>query len=85
MQVERIYHCGAIVNWLKSYEAMRAANVLGTFEILRLATTDHIKTVHYISTIGVTSGSEETMWPKEHLNLLSGYSLSKVRPLVKTL
>jgi len=75
--VGRIYHCGAEVNWLKSYDALRAPNVEGTLHVLKLASTDRLKPVHYISTIGVTNGNENTMWPQEQLHLLSGYSLSK--------
>src|SRR5205823_4505156 len=37
------------------YHALKAANVLGTQEVLRLATQDKIKPLHYISTLSVFS------------------------------
>jgi hypothetical protein len=37
-QVSAIYHCGAVVNWLHTYETLRAPNVLGTLALLRLGT-----------------------------------------------
>jgi len=52
-QIEVIYHCGAQLNFLYSYQALKPVNVLGTQEILRLATTGKLKSVHYISTVGV--------------------------------
>ncbi|MEV0247270.1 amino acid adenylation domain-containing protein [Nocardia sp. NPDC050712] len=48
--IDEIYHNGALVNHLEPYDRMRAANVGGTTEVLRLATTDRIKPVHYVST-----------------------------------
>ena len=48
--VSVIYHCGAEVDYVKSYRAMRAANVLGTREILRLASSGARKRLHHIST-----------------------------------
>nr|WP_147471515.1 non-ribosomal peptide synthetase [Nocardia stercoris] len=49
-QVDVIVHNGAQVNHLEPYERMRAANVTGTAEVLRLATTARVKPVHYVST-----------------------------------
>jgi len=48
--VSAIYHCGAEVDYVKSYRAMRRANVQGTGEIIRLATTGPPKRLHYVST-----------------------------------
>jgi len=48
--VHTIYHNGATVNYLFDYETVRAANVLGTNEVLRLAFEDRAKTVNYVST-----------------------------------
>ncbi len=53
--VEVIYHSGALVNSLYPYSELKAANVSGTKEILRLATHGRIKPLHYISTISVFS------------------------------
>lgn len=50
-QVELILHNGAEVNFLHSYEWLRPANVLGTLEVLRLASRGRLKPVHHVSTI----------------------------------
>jgi len=54
--IDLIYHNGAWVHHAMPYSTLKAANVLGTKEILRLACTDKIKPVHFISTISVFSG-----------------------------
>ncbi|MGB9376477.1 MAG: amino acid adenylation domain-containing protein [Mycobacteriales bacterium] len=51
--VDSIYHSGALVNFLYPYTVLKAPNVDGTAEILRLAATSVLKAVHYISTIDV--------------------------------
>ena len=48
-----IYHNGACVNLIYPYAALRAANVLGTQEVLRLASQIKVKPVHFISTLDV--------------------------------
>ncbi len=48
--VRTIYHNGANVNYVFSYEALRAGNILGTNEVLRLAFEGKPKTVNYMST-----------------------------------
>ena len=53
-----IYHNGAVVNFSQPYAILRAANVDGTAEVLRLACGGRRKTVHYVSTISVLSGEE---------------------------
>jgi amino acid adenylation domain-containing protein/thioester reductase-like protein len=52
-QIDVIYHSGAYVNLVYPYSALRAANVGGTLEVLRLATISQTVPVHYISTIDV--------------------------------
>ncbi|WP_158607923.1 non-ribosomal peptide synthetase [Nocardia panacis] len=52
--VDAIYHCGARVNHVDPYPRLRAANVEGTRELLRLATTHRAKAFHFISTIGAS-------------------------------
>jgi thioester reductase-like protein len=52
-----IYHAGASVNLIYPYAALRAANVIGTQEILRLASQMKIKPVHFISTLDVFQAS----------------------------
>ena len=51
--IDSIYHCGAKVNLLYPYTALKNANVRGTHEILKLASIDSPKTVHHISTLDV--------------------------------
>lgn len=55
--IDVIYHCGAYVNLVYPYTALRDANVGGTKEILRLATMTKITSVHYISTLDVFQSS----------------------------
>ncbi|MEV4130385.1 amino acid adenylation domain-containing protein [Nocardia sp. NPDC049707] len=50
-QIDTIYHNGARVNHIEPYARLRAANVSGTREVLRLATTGRIKPVHFVSTV----------------------------------
>lgn len=83
--VEVIYHCGAYVNLVYPYTALRDANVGGTQEILRLATMTKITPVHYISTLDVfqSSNYDSIKLIAETDDLLSpegysdGYSQSK--------
>ncbi|MEV5838185.1 amino acid adenylation domain-containing protein [Nocardia sp. NPDC052112] len=50
-QIDTVYHNGARVNHIEPYARLRAANVSGTREVLRLATTGRIKPVHFVSTV----------------------------------
>lgn len=52
-EIDVIYHNGAFVNLVYPYSALRAVNVLGTKEILKLASQTKIKPVHFISTLDV--------------------------------
>ena len=79
-----IYHCGAKVNWNYPYSVLRATNVLGTKEILRLAFTHGRMPVHFISTVGVFLSADfagDRVTETEDLDsagtLLMGYSQSK--------
>ena len=58
LEIDSIIHCGAEVNLIKPYSSLKQSNVLGTQEVLRLATTNgyiktKVKPVHYISTNGI--------------------------------
>ncbi|MFJ8098631.1 amino acid adenylation domain-containing protein [Streptomyces griseofuscus] len=53
---ELIVHCGAQVNLAYPYKALAPANVGGTRTLIELATTQRLKTVHHISTVGVLAG-----------------------------
>jgi len=51
--IDAVYHCGAMVHSVYSYDLMKPANVLGTQEIIRMACVGRRKTLHYISTLSV--------------------------------
>ncbi|MFB7511953.1 MULTISPECIES: amino acid adenylation domain-containing protein [unclassified Streptomyces] len=51
--VDSVLHVGAQVNLLLGYSWLREANVLGTAEVLRLATTGRPKRLHHVSTLAV--------------------------------
>ncbi|WTO33881.1 thioester reductase domain-containing protein [Streptomyces achromogenes] len=51
-----VYHAGAQVHWLRPYAELRAANVDGTAEILRLAARHRTVPVHHVSSVGVFPG-----------------------------
>ncbi|KAI8923095.1 hypothetical protein BC831DRAFT_472975 [Entophlyctis helioformis] len=52
-QVDVIVHNGALVHWVYPYHKLRAANVIGTKTALRLATTHHLKPLHFVSSTSV--------------------------------
>ncbi|MGB7440979.1 MAG: amino acid adenylation domain-containing protein [Coleofasciculaceae cyanobacterium] len=54
-KIDVIYHNGASINLVYPYSALKATNVLGTQEILRLASHLKVKPLHYISTLSVLS------------------------------
>ena len=82
--VDVIFHVGASVNLLDSFEHMIAPNVLGTTQMLRLATKGRLKHFHHISTIATLLGAarsgkainEETViTPNEVIR--TGYVMTK--------
>ncbi len=50
-RVDVIIHNGAWVNHVYSYELLKAANIGGTHEVLKLASHKKLKAVHHISTL----------------------------------
>ena len=54
--IDIIYHAGAAVNFIYPYEELRAANVTGTREVIRLAAEARGIPVHYVSTTAVLAG-----------------------------
>ncbi|MBO4208787.1 type I polyketide synthase, partial [Micromonospora echinofusca] len=56
-EVDAIYHCGAWVNFVRPYRSLKATNVRGTEEILRLAGQGRPTPVHHISTLAVLAGA----------------------------
>ncbi|MDV6261849.1 carboxylic acid reductase [Rhodococcoides yunnanense] len=55
-RVDRIVHPAALVNHALPYEHLFGPNVVGTAEVIRLALTDHVKPVTYLSTVAVAVG-----------------------------
>lgn len=84
-KIDIIYHCGAWVNMIYPYSALAASNVIGTQEVLRLASQTKIKPVHFISTVDVfstVSGGEIRVVGERDVagpfsNLYNGYAQSK--------
>ncbi|MDF2988060.1 MAG: amino acid adenylation domain protein [Eubacterium sp.] len=80
-----IYHCASWVNFVYPYEALRGANVLGMKEIVRLAGTQKIKPVNYVSSLTVfpldgntkDSAYNENYIFNDYKLLLNGYNQSK--------
>ncbi|MFN8433384.1 MAG: amino acid adenylation domain-containing protein [Anaerolineales bacterium] len=52
-EIDVIYHNGALVNFVYPYHAHKASNVLGTQEVLRLASHTRLKPVHFVSTLSI--------------------------------
>jgi len=84
-KIDVIYHNGAYVNYACPYETLKAPNVLGTVEVLKLASLVKTKAVHLTSSISVffskAHGSAkeifETDIPQYHPSLKGGYKQSK--------
>lgn len=82
--VDAIFHNGALVNFVQPYQSLKAANVLGSIEVLRLAATERPKAIHYVSTLSVFAGRPsnpqgftETDEPLLSDELTGGYAQSK--------
>lgn len=83
--VDSIFHCGAEVNFLTPYQALKPANVRGTEVVLRLAVDRTTKPVHFVSTTYVFSRFAypphtvftEDMEPIHDLTHTFGYTQSK--------
>ncbi|KAI9203861.1 male sterility protein-domain-containing protein [Polychytrium aggregatum] len=81
-ETDMIVHNGAEVHWLFDYDRLKGPNVLGTATALRLATTHHLKVVHYISTIGTIPMAKKSDKPLEEKiysawNISGGYGQTK--------
>jgi amino acid adenylation domain-containing protein/thioester reductase-like protein len=84
-RIDVIHHSGALVNFIYPYQELRAANVTGTRELIRLAGLYRGIPVHFVSTTAVLAGlgvagnrkvTEET--PLAHPELLRmGYVETK--------
>jgi len=58
-EIDFIFHCASLVNYVYSYAVIKPAAVKGTQEILRLACTSATKPIHYISTNGIFAGKDK--------------------------
>jgi thioester reductase-like protein len=81
-EMDTVFHNGATVNYLFNYDRMRAANVMGTNEVLRLAFEGRSKEFNYVSTTfvfgwAVKSVLYETDFNQDMELLDFGYSQSK--------
>jgi thioester reductase-like protein len=54
--VDAIYHVGSKLSYIAPYEFLKAANVGGTQETLRLATLAKAKPYHFVSSLGILLG-----------------------------
>ncbi|MBD1865324.1 MULTISPECIES: non-ribosomal peptide synthetase [Trichocoleus] len=67
--VDAIYHNGAWVHHALPYASLRAANVVGTEVVLRLACQHHTKPVHIVSTNSVfaptAKSGVQTIWEQD--------------------
>ena len=80
--IDTIYHNGAMVNYLFSYKRMRAANVTGTNEVLKLAFAGRKKAFNYVSTTFIYGwATKDVLYEtdaNDDMELLDfGYSQSK--------
>jgi thioester reductase-like protein len=80
--VDTIYHNGASVNYLLTYQRMREVNVVGTNELLRLAFETRLKVFNHISTTFIFGWATKEVLAEtdnnEEMTLLDfGYSQSK--------
>lgn len=80
--IDTIYHNGALVNYLLDYRRMRAANVTGTVEILKLAFAGRRKQFNHVSTTFIFGwATDEFLYESNNNDGLQkldfGYSQSK--------
>lgn len=81
-ECDAIYHNAAIVSVARDYRSLRAVNVIGTRESLRLAATARPKPLHYVSTLAVApeismSSEVAEAFVPPHPGLSDGYKQSK--------
>jgi nonribosomal peptide synthetase MxcG len=78
---DAVYHNGAVVSLVRGYSSMRAVNVLGTQEALRLACSGRAKPLHHVSTLAVAVGAQagelREAFMRDPPRLRDGYTLSK--------
>lgn len=52
-EIDTVFHCAATVNMLKSYDELRASNVIGTKQVVDFCLSGSFKHLHYASTLSV--------------------------------
>ncbi|RJO66381.1 MAG: acyltransferase domain-containing protein, partial [Myxococcales bacterium] len=74
LNIDQIYHVGFLVNFLFGYDDLRPTNVLGTLDLLRLASGGRVKPLHFVSSFSVlltkehagrTLTENETLYPAD--------------------
>jgi thioester reductase-like protein len=82
-RVDAIYHNGATVNWVYSFGALEAANVRPLHTLLRIATTDRLKAIHFVSSFGVlfppTPAEKRLLEENDDLDLYRGHLMGYVQ------
>ncbi len=83
-KIDTIYHSAALLNYVYPYSVMKAANVLGTQEILRLACEVKRKPLHHVSSVAIFESTaytgkvvQEDDSFDEHEGIFLGYSQTK--------
>ncbi len=71
-----ILHCAAKVDFLQSFEQLKAANVQGTQEILSFSILSRVKPIHYISTLELSTeklrgGYLQSKWVSDQIMQLA--------------
>lgn len=85
LTLDAIHHTEAQINHIAAYGQLRKVNVIGSVEIIRLATQGRLKPVHYLSSASVLAAGEAAAErplredsPLPHYDkLLVGYSQSR--------
>lgn len=83
-QVEVVYHIGASVNLAAPYRELKPTNVDGTREIIRLAASERVKPLHYLSSYAIFDSVHsvdktfsEVDEPTQSEGLSNGYAETK--------
>ena len=82
-KIDTIFHCGAQVNIMASYNKLRSSNVQGTLEVIKFATHIQDKPINYVSTLSSAylhdeNGALTEEFPTKHYgDLFGGYAISK--------
>ncbi|MCG8335893.1 MAG: thioester reductase domain-containing protein [Proteobacteria bacterium] len=82
-RIQAIYHNGAMVNLVMPYYVVKPANVGSTEELIRMACKGPLKSIHFVSTMGVLSMLKPNeSFPDDGIDMdnttFSGYLVSKL-------